>query len=197
MDTVDFPPGPGHFSPMPTLLDQLAGGHPLTLGRTAAVAAQVLAQPELIDELFDGIADDDEAIRNRSIDALERVSARRPDLLRPYKRELLTRVSRIGHWAVRSHLCQILGRLDNYTPGERRRSITLIRGWLDEKSSIVKAVALDCLVQLSLAPGFAAERSAATAFVEECAAHGETAALRARARLLRKQLAKLARAARA
>lgn len=182
---------------MPTLLDQLAGGHPLTLGRTAAVADQVLAKPELIDELFDGIADENEAIRNRSIDALERVSAVRPDLLRPYKRELLTRVSRIGHWAVRSHLCQVLARLDNYTPLERRRAIALTRGWLNDPSSIVKAVALDCLVQLSLAPGFDEERAAATALVEECATHGETAALRARARLLQKQLAKLARVARA
>lgn len=182
---------------MPTLLDQLAGGDPLTLGRTVAVAAQVLARPELIDELFDGIAGDDEAIRNRSIDALERVSVERPDLLRPYKRELLTRVSRIGHWAVRSHLCQVLARLDNYTPAERRRTIALARSWLNDPSSIVKAVALDCLVQLSLAPGFGAERAAATAMVEECAMHGATAALRARARLLRTQLAKLARPARA
>lgn len=182
---------------MPTLLDQLAGGDPLTLGRAAAVAVQVLAQPVLIDELFDGIADDDEAIRIRSIDALEQVSVGRPDLLRPYKRELLTRVSRIGHWAVRSHLCQVLARLDNYTPAERRRVIALTRGWLNEPSRIVKAVALDCLVQLSLAPGFDAERAAATALVEDSATHGQTAALRARARLLRKQLAKLAPPARA
>jgi hypothetical protein len=179
---------------MPTVLDQLAGGGPLTLGRTAAVARQVLAQPELIDALFDGVADDNETIRNRSIDALERVSRARPDLLRPYKRELLTRVSRIGHWAVRSHLCQILGRLDNYTRAERGRTIVLMRSWLGDKSSIVKAVSLDCLVQLSLAPGFAEAQAAAAALVNNCANKGETAALRARARLLCKQLAKLARA---
>lgn len=182
---------------MPTLLDQLSGGAPHMLGRSREVAAQVLAQPDLIDELFDGIADDDETIRNRSSDALERVAAARPDLLRPYKRELLTRVTRIDHWIVRTHTCQILARLDNYTPAERRRTIVLMRSWLGEKSSIVKAVALDCAVQLSLAPGFSAERARAAALVEECAAHGETPALRARARLLRKQLAKLARESRA
>jgi hypothetical protein len=182
---------------MPTLLDQLAGGHPLTLGRTAAVAAMVLARPELIDELFDGVADDDETIRNRSMDALERVSASQPALLRPYKRELLTHVAKIGHWAVRSHLCQVLARLDNYTPAERRRTLALVRGWLTDPSSIVKAVALDCLVRLSLAPGFAAERAEAAALVEACATRGDTPALRARARLMRKLLAKLARPARA
>ncbi|AOS43893.1 hypothetical protein Verru16b_00951 [Lacunisphaera limnophila] len=182
---------------MPDLLDQLAGGDPLTLGRTAAVAASVLAQPELIDALFDGVADDDEAIRNRSMDALERISSRRPELLRPYKRELLTRVVRIGHWSVRSHLCQVLARLDNYTPVERRRAITTVGGWLHDRSSIVKAVALDCAVQLSLAPGFAPERAAATRLVNECVQHGGTPALRARARKLQRQLAKLAPPARA
>ncbi len=182
---------------MPTPLDLLAEGPRYDVGRAAEAAALVLARPELVDALFDGIAEDNEGLRNRSSDALEKVSARRPDLLRPYKRELLTRVSRIEHWIVRSHLCQILARLDNYTPAERRRTIALVRGWLSDKSSVVKAVALDCIVQLSLVPGFAAERAAAAALVEECATRGETPALRARARLLRKQLAKLARAARA
>ncbi|MDQ5979388.1 MAG: hypothetical protein QG602_2362 [Verrucomicrobiota bacterium] len=182
---------------MPTLLDQLAVGPAYALGRAAEVAAQVLARPELVDELFDGLADDNEGIRNRASGALVQVSAARPDLLGPYKRELLTRVSRIEHWVVRSRFCQMLARLDNLTPAERRRMIVMVRGWLDDRSSVVKAVALDCVVQLSLAPGFAAERTAAAALVEECAARGETPALRARARLLRKQLAKLARAARA
>jgi len=48
---------------MPALLDQLAGGDLCTLGRSADVAAQVLARPELIDELFDGLAGDDLVIR--------------------------------------------------------------------------------------------------------------------------------------
>lgn len=182
---------------MPTLLDQLAGDDPLTLGRTADVATQVLARPELIDELFDGLAGDDEGIRNRASGALKKVADARPDLLRPYKKELLTRVARIDHWVVRSRLCQMLGLLDNYTPAERRRTIATMRGWIGEKSSVVKAVALDCAVRLSLAPGFATERAAAAALVEECATHGETPALRARARLLRELLVKLARPARA
>ncbi len=180
---------------MPTLLDQLVEGPAYQVGRSAEVAAQVLARPELIDELFDGLAGEDEGVRNRASGALEKVSAARPDLLRPYKRELLTRVSRIDHWVVRSRFCQMLARLDHLTPAERRRMIALVRGWLDDRSSVVKAVALDCVVQLSLAPGFAAERTAAADLVEECAAHGATPALRARARLMRKQLAKLARAA--
>jgi len=177
---------------MPALLDRLAGGDLRTPGRSAEVAAQVLAQPGLLDGLLDGLGDPDEVIRGRTADALERISAVRPDLIQPFKRELLDRVGEPDHWVVRSHLCQIVPRLGNLTPRERRRLIALMRGFLTDKSSIVKAVALDCCVQLSLAPGFADERSAATGLVGTCAAHGDTAALRARARLLRRQLVKLA-----
>jgi hypothetical protein len=128
---------------------------------------------------------------------LLKVALARPDLLAPYKRELLTKVARIDHWVVRCRYCQVLARVPNLTTAERRRAIALTRGWIGDKSSVVKAVALDCVVQLSLAPGFAAERIAAAALVEACATRGETPALRARARLLRQQLAKLARTAKA
>ncbi len=178
---------------MPALLDQLAGGDLRTPGRSAEVAAQVLVQPALLDGLLDGLADEDEVIRGRTADALERVSAARPDLLQPYKRELLGRIGEPDHWVVRSHLCQIVPRLGNLTARERRRLIELMYRFLADPSSIVKAVALDACVQLSLAPGFDDERTAAAALVEDCAAHGDTAALRARARILRQRLAKLAR----
>lgn len=182
---------------MPSLLDQLAGGDLRTLGRSADVAAQVLAQPDLLEELLDGLGDADEVIRGRAADALERISAVRPDLIQPFKRDLLARVDEPDHWVVRAHLAQIVPRLRNLTPRERRRLIATLRGWLADKSSIVKAVALDACVQLSLAPGFEAARADAGRLVEDCAARGDTAALRARARLLRKRLAALARPARA
>lgn len=181
---------------MPRPLDLIAEGPPFQVRGTAEAAARVLAEPGLIDELFDGLADNNEGLRNRAAGALAKVAAARPDLLAPYKRELLTRVARIEHWVVRSRFCPILARVPNLTVRERRRAIALVRGWIDARSSVVKAVALDCVVQLSLAPGFGAERAAASALVEECAEHGATPALRARARLMRKQLAKLARTTR-
>jgi len=184
---------------MPTLLDQLAQGRAWDPGCSAAVAARVLAEPGLIDELFDGLADDNEGLRNRASRALVDVSATRPDLLLPYKRELLTQVSQIDLWIVRANLCLLLPRLTNLTAAERRRALALARSWMDRPSStiVVKVNAFECAVRLSLAPGFTAERAAAAALVEECAAHGETPALRARARIMGKLLAKLARTAHA
>lgn len=178
---------------MPTLLDQLIDGPPWNAGRSRYVAEQVLARPELIDELFDGLADDHAGLRNRASRALEEISASQPELLFPYKRELLTGVARIEHWIVRSNLCHMLPRLKNLTARERQQALALARSWFGESSIVVKADALDCLVQLSLAPGFEAEKAAAAAFVEHCATHGDAPAVRARARLLRKQLVKLAR----
>jgi hypothetical protein len=181
---------------MRTLLDQLVDGPVWAAGRSSDVAAQVLAQPGLIDELFDGLADNHEGLRNRAARTLQEISGARPELLFPYKRELLTRVVRIEHWIVRSHLCRMLPRLANLTSRERRRAIALACRWLDEGGSVVKADALECIVWLSIAPGFTAERATAANLVEACAARGDTPALRARARILRKKLAKLARAGR-
>lgn len=182
---------------MPSPLDLIAEGPPFQVRGTAEAAALVLAQPGLLDELFDGLADDNEGIRNRASGALEKVAVARPGLLAPYKRELLTRVARIDHWVVRSRFCKILALVPNLTTAERRRALALVRGWIDDPSTVVKVTALDCLVQLSLAPGFEAERARAAARVEAWAEHGDTAAARARGRILRKQLAKLARAAQA
>jgi hypothetical protein len=184
---------------MTTLLDQLAEGRAWDPGCSAAVAARVLAEPGLIDELFDGLADENEGLRNRASRALVDVSAVRPDLLLPYKRELLTRVSQIDQWIVRANLCHLLPRLTNLTAAERRRALALARSWMERPSStiVVKVNAFECVVRLSLTRGFEAERAAAVALSKERAAHGETAAMRARARIMCKLFAKLARTAHA
>lgn len=178
---------------MPTLLEQLAGGDLRTLGRSTAVAAQVLAQPDLIDELFDGIASDDEVISARASDALEKVAAARPDLLQPYKQELLERVAHLKHWVVREHVCQLLPRLDPLTAAERRRALALIQGYLADRSSIVRACAVECLVHLSAPAGFANERARVITLVNASAAHGDTPALRARARKMQRLLTRAAK----
>lgn len=179
---------------MPTVLDRLSTGRgaPGAVART--VVAQVLAEPELIDELFDGIADDRRVVRGRAIVALEQVTAQRPELLRPYKREILTQVLAIDYWLVRSVTCLLLPRLDNLTARERRRLIAHARACLHDDSRALQANALEGLVRLAAAPGFPAEREQAAALVETCAAHSESPALRARARQMRRFLAKLATA---
>ncbi|HAP41318.1 MAG TPA: hypothetical protein DCQ94_16410 [Nitrospira sp.] len=173
---------------MSTLLEMLAGGDRRTLGRSAEVANRVLARPELVSELFDGIASGDEVIRGRASDALEKVSAERPDLIQPYQREILDHLTAVDDWVVREHVCLILPRLTTITAADRRRTLATVRGYLNNRSSIVQAFALECLVRLSRAPGFERERMRVDALVERCVTQGATPAVRARARRMMKMI---------
>jgi len=169
---------------VPTLLDQLSGGHPSTLGRAREVAQQVLADRELLDELFDGIAEDNPTIRHRAIRAVAEVSAVQPDWLAPHKDEFIQHLMAMDHWIVRANTCKILPRFPTLTAAERRQMFRWAESHLGDSSSVVKACALDCLSRLSLAPGFPRERKQAAAHVQHSMRLGDTPALRARARLL-------------
>lgn len=169
---------------MPTLLDQLSGGRPATLGRAREVARQVLANRDLLDELFDGVADDNATIRYRAIRAIEEVSAEQPTWLAPHKNEFLQHIMAMDHWIVRANVCKILPRFPLLTAAERRQMMRWAKSLLEDSSSIVKTCALDCLARLSLAPGFSRERQQAARHVQQSIRHGDTPALRARARKL-------------
>tara|TARA_R110002111_G_scaffold9948_1_gene33081 strand:+ start:535 stop:1080 length:546 start_codon:yes stop_codon:yes gene_type:complete len=178
---------------MPTLLDQLAGGHPSTIGRAHEVARQVLADRELLDELFDGIAEDNPTIRHRSIRAVAEVSAEKPDWLAPHKDEFFQHIMAMDHWIVRANVCKILPRFPQLTAAERRRMLRWAENLLDDSSSVAKTCALDCFVRLSLAPGFSRELTQAGQYVERSISHGDTPALRARARKLRRMFKQIPR----
>ena len=61
--------------------------HPL-VGEAAAVAARVLRQPELLDELIECLFNDDAGQRARATSALAAVAARRIEWLQPHKATL-------------------------------------------------------------------------------------------------------------
>ncbi len=173
---------------MPTLLDQLSGGHPSTIGPAREVARQVLENRELIDEIFDGLAEDHPTIRNRASRVIAEVAAVHTDWIEPYKDEFLDHIMAMDHWIVRANTCKTLAGFSTLTPSERRRVIQWAESLLTDDSSVVKACALDCLVQLSLAPGFSHELKQARHHVEQSAEHGDTPALRARARKMQRLL---------
>jgi hypothetical protein len=66
-----------------------AGGDRRSIGRSPEVVARILADPALFDPVFDAIGDDDPVIRMRAADAVEKVTVRRPDLLRSHAGRLL------------------------------------------------------------------------------------------------------------
>jgi hypothetical protein len=67
----------------------LEGGDRRSIGRSDHVAAIVSKNQALFPELIKGWWSEDPLVRMRDADATEKVARKIPDLLRPYKKELL------------------------------------------------------------------------------------------------------------
>lgn len=127
---------------------KLRGGDRRSIGRSEEVVADVLADPTLFDLIFDAIASDDPLIRMRAADAVEKITAQRPDLLRPHKRRLLTELAAIPQQEVRWHVAQMLPRL-SLSASERRQVAGIVESYLDDRSGIVRTCAMQALAELA------------------------------------------------
>ena len=128
---------------------KLGGGDRRSIGRSNEVVADVLADPTLFDLIFDAIASDDPLIAMRAADAVEKVTARRPELLRPHKRRLLTELASIPQQEVRWHVAQMLPRL-SLSARERRQAAEIVESYLDDRSGIVRTCAMQALAELAV-----------------------------------------------
>jgi HEAT repeat protein len=125
---------------------KLTGGDRRSIGRSPEVVEHILADPALFDPVFEAIGDDDPLVRMRAADAIEKVSARRPELLKPYGRRLLD-LGQIDQQEVRWHVAQMLPRVPLTAP-QRRRAVALLDSYLDDDSAIVRTWALDALARV-------------------------------------------------
>ena len=66
---------------MNTILQQLAGGDRRSIGAVPQVVDAVLSDDRLFPTVFDGMRHADPVVRMRCADAVEKISARRPELL--------------------------------------------------------------------------------------------------------------------
>ena len=67
----------------------LQGGDRRSIGNSNRVADIVLGQPDRLVELIECLWNGDSIVRMRAADAAEKVSAKRPALLAPFKAQLL------------------------------------------------------------------------------------------------------------
>ena len=81
--------------------------------------------------------------------AVEKLSAGKPEVLWPYKQALLTDVAAVQQQEVRWHVCQMLPRLD-LGPAERQRALAILRGYMHDRSKIVKTFAMQAMADLAL-----------------------------------------------
>lgn len=131
---------------MPELIKGiLTGGSPRSLGRTEEVVRLVLDDQSRFGELFKTVFDDDEIIRLRAGDAIEKVARERPEWLTEYKKALLEEVAAIRQPSVQWHLAQIFGEIE-LTAAEQRRATEVLLGNMEQSGDwIVICYTLDTL----------------------------------------------------
>jgi hypothetical protein len=168
---------------MHALVKKLSGRDRRSIGRSNEVVAQVLAHPAHFRHVFAGIATNDPVVRMRAADAMEKITARRPELLRPYKRKLLAIAASTDQQEIRWHAALIMPRLE-LSKKERAAALDILFDYLRDKSSIVKTWAMQAIWDLAAAdPKLKAQ---IIPLIEELTELG-TPAMRARGRKILQQ----------
>jgi hypothetical protein len=134
--------------PRKNILLLLEGGDRRAIGRADQVAALVSKEPGLFPSLIAGLWSEERLVRMRAADAAEKVTRSNRELLRPYKKELLGLLAEAEEQELRWHLAVMVPRLP-LNSRERKLAVSLLNGYLEDRSSIVKTFALQGLADLA------------------------------------------------
>lgn len=130
------------------ILDKLRGGDLRSIGKADEVVAEVLGNPALFGEVFQGMKSDDPLVRMRAADVIEKVSKIHPEYLIPYKNELINELTKIEQQEVRWHVALMFTYLELTDP-EKTAVCEILLSWLEKsKSKIVKVNALEALARI-------------------------------------------------
>jgi hypothetical protein len=140
-------------------LPKLTGTDRRSIGKSNQVVVQVLKNPRLFRVVLAGMLDPDPVLRMLCADAVEKITAQRPELWRPHKKRLIQRVAKIEQPEVRWHVAQMFSRLA-LTPRERRAVVAILREDLTtraassepfqcKRSQTLQRKTLHCAVRLS------------------------------------------------
>lgn len=128
-----------------SIASALSGGDPRSLGRTEEVVARVLVHRQLLSELFECVFSEDEIVRMRAGDALEKICAQKPAWLKPYLGRLLDEVSQIDQPSVQWHLAQMFSELE-LDEEQKRQAIAIMKNNLKKSDDwIVTNLTLESL----------------------------------------------------
>ena len=134
---------------MNRLLLELTGGDRRSIGKSNLVARKVLDDPLCFAVIIGGLHHGDPLVRMRCADVTEKVSLAHPEWLAPYKQTLLDLAAKSPEQELRWHLAQMLPRL-NLDHKDQRQVVTIMDGYLDDKSSIVKTSAMQALADIAI-----------------------------------------------
>jgi hypothetical protein len=135
--------------PRKNILYLLQGGDRRTIGHSDQVAAMVARDTALFPGLIAGLWSEDPFLRMRAADAVEKITRKIPELLQPYKKELLGLMAEATQQELRWHLAAMIPRIP-LNLKERNLAITLLNSYLQDRSSIVKTFALQGLADFAL-----------------------------------------------
>ncbi len=169
---------------MNDVLRKLAGGDRRSIGRVSEVVADVLNDPTLFEAVFCAMLGDDPVVRMRSADAIEKITAKRPEYLQPYKTKLIQQVAKIEQQEVRWHVAQMIPRLE-LGEDERAVVVEILLDYLSDESKIVKTFSMQALADL--AEQDAGLRSQVVPLLEELTRTGSPA-MKSRGRKLLERL---------
>ncbi len=127
---------------------KLQGTDRRSIGRANEVVADVLDKPRLFRTVFAGLQSGNAVLRARAADAVEKITARHPEYLRPYRKALIG-LAACEQKEVRWHVAQMLPRI-RWRAAERKRVVRILTGYLNDPSSIVKTFAMQALADLAL-----------------------------------------------
>ena len=133
---------------MHPILHKLQGRDRRSIGRSNEVVAEVAANPKLFVALFSGLKSDDPVLRARTADAVEKITARRPEYLRRYKTQLIGPIASVIQKELRWHVAQMLPRVQ-WNESERKRVLEILLNYLNDTSSIVRTFAMQALADMA------------------------------------------------
>ncbi|MGA3346700.1 MAG: hypothetical protein ABSC76_17730 [Terracidiphilus sp.] len=169
-----------------------AGRHRISSGRAAEVVELVRAHPKKASQLLECLWDEEPAVAMRAADALEKLTRpgpQTPDSLRTmlqctWKEPLIGLLAEATEKKLKWCLAGVVPRI-RLTVSECRRVAEILQSFLDDRSSIVKTLALQGLADLARQDG-----SLLQEVIDLLRIHSRsgTPAMRARGRMLLKQL---------
>lgn len=133
---------------MHSLLQSLSGGDRRSIGAANEAVPAVLAQPELLEVLFQGLDGGDPVLRMRCADVAEKVSAKRAQLFLPYKDRLFGLLAASRQQEIRWHVAPILVRLP-LSKQEEAKVLIILKTYLNDRSSIVKTMAMQAMADIA------------------------------------------------
>ena len=129
---------------MNTLLQKLSGGDLRSDGRANEVAEEVNRNPQLLEQLLEGLSEPDDVIRARTAHALERISRTNQGLFRGLMPQLINPSVNDRIPMVRWHLAMIFGNTAS-TVVDNKPVVSALLRLLKDESAIVRCWAISSL----------------------------------------------------